>query len=197
MSQKVKRGTKCKLEVKYIEDDKRRADALYKRRRGLMKKAHELSVMCGLKISIIATDFEKICFSFCNDPRLSLNMQKVFKGVNKPLWMTDFNDLQYPFASVRGENKKKIVYGKIFPGPLELIESFNNTHKDTNTNHNLLSKRVEPEQEAGANPVSADLTIKKLKKEESEILDNKSERNEETQILDRSIFLSFKKDLFV
>ena len=105
------KGVRCKVNLRYIEDDKKRSDALYKRRKGLMKKAYELSVLCGLKISIFGTDFDKICFSFCNDSRLQVDLEQLFRELNNPLWMTDFNQLIYPYNSVKGLNKKKLLYG--------------------------------------------------------------------------------------
>ena len=56
----------------------------------MIKKIHELSVICGLKVSIVCTDFEKSCFTYCNDPRLEPSLETIFKGTNKPLWLTNF-----------------------------------------------------------------------------------------------------------
>ena len=51
----------------------------------MIKKLHEISVICGLKVSVICTDFEKSCFTYCNDPRLGHDLESVFARVNKPI----------------------------------------------------------------------------------------------------------------
>ena len=103
---------KSKIEIEYIQDDRKRSDTLYKRRKGLVKKAHELSVICGLKISIFCTDFDKTSFSFCNDERLAVDTEELFSSINKPIWMTRFSPTDYPFKSVKGEIKEKLLFGK-------------------------------------------------------------------------------------
>ena len=125
-----KRG-KCKIDIKYIEDDRKRSDTLYKRRRGLIKKAHELSVICGLKISIVCTDFERTCFSFSNDERLDYNLERVLGSINKPVWLTRFFPEDYPFSSVKGETKEKVLFGR----KIDEIEA--NESKKTSTTIDL------------------------------------------------------------
>ena len=103
---------KSKIEVEYIQDDRKRSDTLYKRRKGLVKKAYEISVMCGLKVSLFCTDFGKTCFSFCNDERLELDTEKLFKSTCKPFWINRFREEDYPFKSVKGEIREKLLFGK-------------------------------------------------------------------------------------
>ena len=102
---------KSKIEIKYIQDDRRRHDTLYKRRRGIIKKVHELGVVCGLKISLVATDFTNICFTYSNDHRVDPNLTHIFKKVRKPIWLTDFSELEYPYKSVKKENRIKLLQG--------------------------------------------------------------------------------------
>ena len=102
------------MDIEYIENDKRRSvshsplplcqlihlncllilvkDTFYKRRKGLIKKAYEISVMCGAKISIICTDFQKNCFTFCNSGRLEFDLKKVFGGIGSSIWLTSFDE---------------------------------------------------------------------------------------------------------
>ena len=103
---------RSKTQLKYIQDEKKRADALYKRRRGLMKKAHELSVICGVKISVIGTDFNKTCFSYSNDDRFSELLDQVLRVIYKPIWLTKFDGTQYPFESNKEVNKHKVLFGR-------------------------------------------------------------------------------------
>ena len=103
---------RCKTQLKYIKDEKKRADALYKRRKGLMKKAHELSVICGVKISVIGTDFNKICFSYSNDDRFSELLDQVLRVIYKPIWLTKFEESRYPFERTKDINKNKVLFGR-------------------------------------------------------------------------------------
>ena len=61
-----------------------------------MKKAHELALMCGLKISIFCTDFDSNCFTFCNDARLRMDPGEIFREMEKPINITHFgsNDVR-------------------------------------------------------------------------------------------------------
>ena len=58
----------------------------------MIKKVHELAVICGLKVSVICTDFEKSCFTYCNDPRLQHDLESVFSENIKPVWWTKFSE---------------------------------------------------------------------------------------------------------
>ena len=84
-----------------------------------MKKAHELSVICGMKISIICTDFNRTCFCYSNDKRLDWDLKKLFKDVQRPMWLTQFSDSDvkfyfhscFFFHTIRGEflNQKLVI----------------------------------------------------------------------------------------
>ena len=96
--------------------------------------------MCGLKISIFCTDFDKTCFSYCNDERLEQDTEKLFRLISKPIWMNRFRDEDYPFKSVKGEIREKLVFGK------KVEPTSNNTKNEKNNNHqegipSLLAKR--------------------------------------------------------
>ena len=109
---------KSKIEIKYIPKKRKRnvsfnpsltillllgtflivyEDALYKRRRGLVKKAHELSVICGMSISIVCTDFENTCFTFCNDKRLEVDLPPILKLSKGQISLTQFEPSQVNF----------------------------------------------------------------------------------------------------
>ena len=201
----MSRKGKCKIQIRYIEDDKKRADALYKRRRGLMKKAHELSVICGFKISIFATDFNRACFSFCNDPRLKINIEDVFKDLNKPIWMTNFNEVEYPFTSVRGEIKEKILFGKKL-GKVKNSKATEDTGLESSNDHStdFLSKRSIPGSTLQDGESIAQQSVysykKRLKIEKEASLHNP--HGDELEVDGRrmlntaSVFVNFRSDLY-
>ena len=141
MKAKKRGGKKCKIKIEYIRDDKKRADALYKRRRGLIKKAYELSVICGLKISVFGTDFNRSCFSFCNDRKLKVEPEEVFSDFGMPIWMTNFSELDYPYSLVGIESKQRLVYGKPVVENGSLSESFQEFQQKLASSEDILSKR--------------------------------------------------------
>ena len=102
---------KSKIDIKYIENSRKRGDTFYNRRKGLIKKAHELSVICGVKISIFCTDYEKNCFTYCNDPKLRIDETKIFAKTPQPITMIRFQPEGYPYSSVSNESKEKLVFG--------------------------------------------------------------------------------------
>ena len=133
---------KCKIDIKFIQDDRKRTDTLYKRRRGLIKKVHELSVICRLKISIVCTDFERTCFTYSNDERLDYNLERVLGDINKPIWLTRFLPEDYPFSSVKGDTKEKVLFGRrVNQNCLIKKNKIFKPHKPTVPSKALLSKR--------------------------------------------------------
>lgn len=49
---------KKKIEIKYIKDDKKRCSTFKKRKFGLLKKAKELSILCGANVHITMKNIE-------------------------------------------------------------------------------------------------------------------------------------------
>ena len=56
-----------KIEIKLIEDDRNRQVTLAKRKLGLLKKAYELSVLCGCEIGMIIFDKERRQYLYASD----------------------------------------------------------------------------------------------------------------------------------
>ena len=54
-----------------------------------------------------------MCFTYSNDERLTPLLPHIFKTVGKPIWLTDFSNLEYPFKSVKKENRRKLLYGRL------------------------------------------------------------------------------------
>ena len=147
---------RSKIEIKYIEDDKKRQDTLYKRRRGIIKKVHELGVICGLKISLMATDFTNMCFTYSNDERVNPHLPHIFKKIRKPIWWTDFSSLEYPFKSVKKENRIKLLQGHQIDRNETDYEQLLNNSDFLEGGLECMGKRLLPEKESGPATAGAD-----------------------------------------
>jgi len=53
-----------KIDIKYIDDAKKRKITLSKRKSGLLKKAYELSVLCGCEMGIVIFDSEQKLYTY-------------------------------------------------------------------------------------------------------------------------------------
>lgn len=53
-----------KIKIEFIRDDRRRQVTLNKRKQGLMKKAHELSVLCGCELALILFDSKNKLYQY-------------------------------------------------------------------------------------------------------------------------------------
>jgi len=53
-----------KINIEYITDERRRQVTLTKRKQGLMKKAHELSVLCGCELVLILFDSKNKLYQY-------------------------------------------------------------------------------------------------------------------------------------
>jgi hypothetical protein len=85
-----------RVELKRIENKINRQVTFAKRRNGLLKKAHELSVLCDAEVAlIIFSNRGKLC-EFCSSPRYSQKQQNPIcqpfrtlkaktKNIRKPL----------------------------------------------------------------------------------------------------------------
>uniref|UniRef100_A0A0E0LEG2 MADS-box domain-containing protein n=1 Tax=Oryza punctata TaxID=4537 RepID=A0A0E0LEG2_ORYPU len=57
-----------KIEIKRIEDATRRQVSFSKRRAGLLKKAHELAVLCDAQVGVVVFSDKGKLFDFCSKP---------------------------------------------------------------------------------------------------------------------------------
>ena len=46
--------------IKYINNDHARTVTYYKRKKGLIKKAIELSILCGVEVGLLIVDMQKL-----------------------------------------------------------------------------------------------------------------------------------------
>ncbi len=53
-----------KIEIKPIKDERNRSVTLHKRKAGLFKKAHELSVLCSVDIGIVICGHQNKVFEY-------------------------------------------------------------------------------------------------------------------------------------
>ncbi|KAJ1960089.1 hypothetical protein IWQ62_004360, partial [Dispira parvispora] len=50
-----------KIEIRTIENDRQKTVTFARRRAGLIKKAHEISVLCGVKVAVVIFDQREAC----------------------------------------------------------------------------------------------------------------------------------------
>ncbi|KAL5563158.1 hypothetical protein UlMin_032905 [Ulmus minor] len=65
-----------KLQIKRIEDRHNRQVTFSKRRSGLMKKAHELSVLCDVEIALVVFSGHGSCYEFCSGESLGKTLDR-------------------------------------------------------------------------------------------------------------------------
>lgn len=53
-----------KIEISFIENERKRQVTLTKRKQGLMKKAHELSVLCGCELALVMFDTKQKLYQY-------------------------------------------------------------------------------------------------------------------------------------
>jgi hypothetical protein len=73
-----------KIVVKFIENPVTRRATFKQRLNGLLKKLHDLGVLCGVNISFLSTDTDEnvVCYSN-NEEILVLAKESFNKGVDK------------------------------------------------------------------------------------------------------------------
>ncbi|KAL5539634.1 hypothetical protein UlMin_045301 [Ulmus minor] len=71
-----------KLQIKRIEDRHNRQVTFSKRRSGLMKKAHELSVLCDVEIALVVFSGHGSCYEFCSGESVNVSVDGFWQGRN-------------------------------------------------------------------------------------------------------------------
>ncbi|OVA05565.1 Transcription factor [Macleaya cordata] len=69
-----------KIEIKRIENSTNRQVTFSKRRGGLLKKAHELAVLCDAQLGLIIFSSTGKMFEYCSSP---LNMRQIIERYQK------------------------------------------------------------------------------------------------------------------
>ncbi|KAF4347893.1 hypothetical protein G4B88_011252 [Cannabis sativa] len=105
-----------KVEMKLIENKQSRQVTFAKRRSGLMKKAHELSVLCDVEIGLIVFSGNGRLYEFCSGHRKRLTFFRKMKLGPSPLRKFSFTfkliDSDRSLPIVHQEVKSAIKYGK-------------------------------------------------------------------------------------
>ncbi|AEO70514.1 uncharacterized protein THITE_2122084 [Thermothielavioides terrestris NRRL 8126] len=81
-----------KIEIKAIKDDRNRSVTFLKRKGGLFKKAHELSVLCSVDVAVIIFGSNKKLYEYCSgDLRELVTRWSFHGGPNEHKGPADFN----------------------------------------------------------------------------------------------------------
>ncbi|QSL64411.1 hypothetical protein MERGE_001712 [Pneumocystis wakefieldiae] len=74
---------KKKIQIKKIMDPKTQITTFSRRRNGLLKKAHELSVLCGVEVAILIFDEKNKCHVYCSNEEENAAETLMHKYINK------------------------------------------------------------------------------------------------------------------
>ena len=132
---------KKKLEIRYIDNPKRRTAVFFNRRSGIFKKAHDLTKTCGTKISVILTDLKGNYHAFINDPDMQIYLKNsVLK--NKPktgkIKLYRYSDEDYPFTSLSHIGRECETFGE---DDFKKIKLFEGTMSGNKQLGEILGKR--------------------------------------------------------
>lgn len=95
-----------KIPVQYIEKRKDRSVTFCKRKVGLLKKACELTKLCGVEVSLLFTDMTGNIHFFTNNNDFKFSINEHIK-LHSEKKLYKYGPSQYPFTGV-AENVKKI-----------------------------------------------------------------------------------------
>ncbi|EMR08346.1 hypothetical protein PNEG_03186 [Pneumocystis murina B123] len=74
---------KKKIQIKKIMDPKTQITTFSRRRNGLLKKAHELSVLCGIEVTVLIFDEKNKCHVYCSNEEENAAEAMMQKYINK------------------------------------------------------------------------------------------------------------------
>ncbi|KAG4304806.1 hypothetical protein PORY_001859 [Pneumocystis oryctolagi] len=74
---------KKKIQIKKIENPYAQTTTFSRRRNGLLKKAYELSVLCGVDITVLIFDTKNKCHIYCSDTAENAAQMMMEKYINK------------------------------------------------------------------------------------------------------------------
>ena len=123
---------KTELKLELIEDSLKRSGVFFRRRGGLMKKACELSKLCGVEVGVVFTDLKGHVHSFKTHEKIHLDASRLLE--NNPMKKRkkksfEYSESDYPFMKV----------SKMTREVKELCVNLENSPSDSN--NQLLRKR--------------------------------------------------------
>lgn len=101
-----------KIEMKYIADHKDRAITFAKRKHGLLKKAAELSILCGLRVNLLFSDIHSSTFHvFNNDCEYKIDYEQFMKEnlIKETCTFNEYTIFDYPFDDISNHPKYSTI----------------------------------------------------------------------------------------
>ena len=98
-----------KIEMRFITDAKDRAVTFAKRKHGLLKKAAELSILCGLRVNLIFSDIHPTHFHiFNNDCQYKIEYNKFLSDnmIKETCTFSEYSIFDYPFEDISNLDTK-------------------------------------------------------------------------------------------
>lgn len=106
---------KKSIEIKYQESKTLRQATYRHRALGLLRKAHEIGVLCGIKISLVFTNLKGDVINYSNNPDILVLAKDSFNQVLKSFQVEQFkpSSVSEPFTSlleVSLQSQKSLQY---------------------------------------------------------------------------------------
>lgn len=73
-----------KIKIQSIKNERTRQVTYYKRKKGLLKKAMELCLLCDVKVFFTIVDKKENLSIFTSHPNLNIYVDKYLKGLARP-----------------------------------------------------------------------------------------------------------------
>ena len=153
-----------KIEIKHISSHKERVICFQKRKVGLLKKAAELSILCGTPVSIVFSDLGNTVHTFSSTPEISWKMSKsLLRRLGGCPFYVDYSNSDYPFNKLTMAAKDRM---SAFEDSLGAREKSSILKKRSFSD--LALEGVLGDREAVCSPGDGDWLTKRLRVDKSE-----------------------------
>ncbi|KAL0238726.1 hypothetical protein PCE1_004418 [Barthelona sp. PCE] len=193
---------KRSIPIVFREDPKVRNVTLRKRTFGLIKKAHELAILCGCNVSVIIKDLEGNYSSFSNHSQMDSNIRE-FLGSDPNIVdhknaedFLNFNesDLNYrSFQKYVVDNR--MTHGQIPSFTPNLLNDLMGLERDQASLHNQIAQIAQQVAMQQPIPVATEMPLKLQAIETSELKYELPKQNQEVEVTEQVVLAVPERDV--